>query len=281
MSTSREVLRFDDLDPYLLLKNGNFLYKVPFREGWAVLKVYFGSRGPWSRFTKSVENVLLAGQTSYLPRTRRRVELECLHLWSRHGFRVYGTFEEVEVQAPNCPADGYLLFEFLEAPKLHHFLRDESIDIEERFRTYRVWLPEWSRRHDIAIADREPRLVHENGDGKHVLILGNDQFLWFDFEICYRSRSRVGDHVSHEIVQYIWNIMKMVPPEIRERVLAETVDHYPDRARLETAHDYFFNHPNPFHRWGRAFDRRFSKRAQKASSKYNIARKLHERLGSS
>ena len=67
-----EVLRFDDLRPFLLLRNGNFLYRLPLRDGWCVLKVYHGSRGVISTLGKSLENVCLAGQTSYLPGARRR-----------------------------------------------------------------------------------------------------------------------------------------------------------------------------------------------------------------
>ena len=70
--TEQEVIQFDDLSPHLLLQNGNYLYKVPFGDGWAVLKVYYGSRGTWGRLTKSFSNVVLYGQTSYMPKTRCR-----------------------------------------------------------------------------------------------------------------------------------------------------------------------------------------------------------------
>ncbi len=44
-SNKKEVIRFNDLSPYLLLKNGNYLYKIPFRDGFAVLKVYYEDSG--------------------------------------------------------------------------------------------------------------------------------------------------------------------------------------------------------------------------------------------
>ncbi len=118
MSEGRTTLTFSDLRPYLLLENGNYLYKVPFRGGFAVLKVYYGSHGPLARWGKSLANVLLYGQTSYAPRTRRRVERRCLALWARHGFRTFGVHDGVRVQAPGCPEDGYLLLEFVERPRL-------------------------------------------------------------------------------------------------------------------------------------------------------------------
>ena len=119
--------------------------------------------------------------------------------------------------------------------------------------------------------------MHENGDGKHVMLLDDGDFLWFDFEMVYRSRSGVAQHVSHEIVQYLWQMMKTCP-DIAERMIRETVEHYPSRDRLRDAAAYFFRHPNLFHRWGRALDRKVSKRAKKPTSKYGVAARLEKAL---
>lgn len=272
---TREVLRFDDLAPYLLLENGNFLYKIPFRGDWAVLKVYYGSRSNWVRFTKSVNNALL-GQTSYWPRTRRRVERECLELWSKHGFRVFDWYDEVEVVAPGCPPDGYLLCGFVDAPTLEDHMVDGSIPLEQRFATYRRWLAEWSRRHDIASAEREPRLVHENGDFGHVMLV-DDEFLWFDLEMVYRSRSRVDEVLGHEIIQYLWYLLRKAPPEVRDRLLEETARHYPNRPRLAAAPDVFLHHPRLWMRIGRMLDG-MREKSKKPTSKHNVARALRSAI---
>lgn len=275
---SREVLKFDDLSPYLLLQNGNFLYKVPFREGVAVLKIYYGSRNTLEMALKSFENVVFGGQTSYMPKTRLRIERECLDIWSKHGFRVFDRYDDVEVIAPNCPSDGYMLLEYVERPKLNDYLSDTSISESERLGTYGRFVAEWGRRHEIAIRESEPRLIHENGDGKHVMIMEDGGFLWFDFEMVYRSRSRTAEHVSHEIIQYLWNILKSTPPELKESLIESTVEHYPDRDRLHRSYDLFFRHPNPFHRFGRAFDRNWGARRKKKNSKYHVAQWLRDRL---
>ncbi len=269
---STEVLEFDDLKPYLLLQNGNFLDKVPYRDGWAVLKVYFGSRGTWGRLKKSFSNVVLYGQTSYMPKTRCRIERECLELWQKHGFRTFEIYD-VEVRAPSCVPDGYLLLEYVPAPRLDDYMKDENIPIEERFATYRRWLPEWSRRHDVAIAEREPRLLHENGDLGHVMLMEDESFLWFDFEMVYRSRAKVEDYVGHEIVQYVWDIHKMLPENLRDRLIDETIAGYPVRDRLRRAHEFFLAHHNPVYRMLRAMDR-WKKRSRKPTSKYVVARKI-------
>jgi hypothetical protein len=273
---AKETLHFDDLTPYLLHRNGNYLYKIPFRGGWAVLKVYYDSRTPWVRLQKVINNVVLLGQTSYWPKTRRRIERECLELWSRHGFRVFPWHDDVEVIAPNCPSDGYLVCDYVPAPTLEEHLVDESVPLETRFATYRRFLSEWSRRHDIASLEREPRLQHENGDFGHVMIVG-DEFLWFDLEVVYRSRSRVDEYLGHEIIQYLWYLSRKTSPEIRDRLLAETVEHYPNRARLAAAPDVFLRHPRPWVRLGRKIDASRSS-GRKPTSKYNVARRLRDAL---
>lgn len=273
----REVLEFDDLTPYLLLKNGNFLYKVPYRGGWAVLKVYYGSRPLHETVLKSIGNVLFEGQTSYMPLTRRRVELECLRLWRDRGFRVFDVYEHVEVIAPpqQCPPGGYLLLEYVEAPKLREYLVGPA-PVDERFATYRRWLLEWCRRHTLAEAEREPRLVHENGDAKHVMLL-DDGFLWFDFEMVFRDRDHVHEHVAHEIIQFLWFFLRMLPEELGERLLEETVLGYPDTYRLEFAPRVFLDPPRLLPRWARRLDQ-LKPKSHKPSSKYNVARRLQAAL---
>jgi hypothetical protein len=261
-----ETLRFDDLAPYLLLRNGNYLYKVPFRGGFAVVKVYYGSRGRWRTFLKSFENVVFAGQTSYQPKTRLRIERECLALWRQHGFRVYGTYDDVAVDAPQCPPGGYTVFEYRAGPKLVEVLRDERLEVRARLDVFARFLAEWARRHELAIALREPRLVHENGDGKHVLVFP-DELLWFDFEMIGRSRAAVPQQVSHEIIQYLWFLSKSVPA-LERRLLEETALRYPKTDRLREACAYFLDGPR------RALDRNLRSRARKPTSKYAVARRL-------
>ncbi|MGH0028218.1 MAG: hypothetical protein ACQGVC_00380 [Myxococcota bacterium] len=270
-----ETLRFDDLSPYLLLKNGNFLYKIPFRDGFAVVKVYYGSRSPVQTLFKSLENVVV-GQTSYQPTTRLRVERECLDVWRKHGFRVYDTYDDVRIEAPQCPEGGYTVFEYRKGPNLNEYLADGAIDLEERFATYRRFLAEWGRRHALALSEREPRLVHENGDGKHVMIF-DDGFHWFDFEMVWRNPARIADTLAHEIVQYLWQISKSVPEEVRARLVPETVAHYPHRERLEDAWRLFLANRRPIQRLARALDRRTA-RGRKPTSKYAVAGRLRALL---
>lgn len=269
-----ELLEFSDLTPHLLLKNGNFLYKVPFRGGWAVLKVYYGSRSYPETLAKSLGNVVFEDQTSYMPLTRRRIELECLDLWRSRGIRVFDVYRDVEVRAPveQCPPGGYLLLEYVDATKLDDHMRDESIPEDERFRTFRRWLVDWCRRHELAEAERETRLVHENGDTGHIMLAGDD-FLWFDFEMVFRTRDRIHEYVGREIIQYLWYILRNTPHTMHDRVVEELILAYPNRHRLENAPSVFLHNPRRLMRWARRLDR-FKPRSRKPTSKYNVCRRL-------
>ena len=269
-----EILEIENLDQYLLLKNGNYLYKIPFREGYAVLKVYYGSRSMLRYISGSISN-FFEGQTSFMPRARMVNEKKCLNIWREAGFRVFDTYGDVIVK--DLPEGGYMLFEYLSALKFIDYFGEASVALEDRLRTYRRFLKEWYRRHDMAIKRQEPRLVHENGDLKHVMIV-DDQFLFFDFEMTYRSRRKVKEFVTREILAYLKSLGKIVGPELFPVFLKETIDHYPDTELLKNTHRIMFAHPNPFIRMARIVDRRFYPNAKKPFSKHNVARQLKKML---
>ena len=269
-----EILEIENLDQYLLLKNGNYLYKIPFREGYAVLKVYYGSRSRLRYISGSISN-FFEGQTSFMPRARMVNEKKCLNIWREAGFRVFDTYGDVIVK--DLPEGGYMLFEYLSALKFIDYFGEASVALEDRLHTYRRFLKEWYRRHDMAIKRQEPRLVHENGDLKHVMIV-DDQFLFFDFEMTYRSRRKVKEFVTREILAYLKSLGKIVGPELFPVFLKETIDHYPDTELLKNTHRIMFAHPNPFIRMARIVDRRFYPNAKKPFSKHNVARQLKKML---
>ena len=122
------VLHFDNLQDYLLHKNGNYLYKVPFCDGWAVLKVYFGDRGKFRYIHKTYNNLFYNGKSSFMPRQRRLTELECLKLWREAGFRVFDTYDDLVVEG--LPERGYTLFEYVEAQRFKEYFDNAAVPVE-------------------------------------------------------------------------------------------------------------------------------------------------------
>ena len=244
-----EVLEIENLDQHLLLKNE-------------------------IHYSNSISN-FFEGQTSFMPRARMLNEKRCLKIWRKAGIRVYDTYEDVIVKG--LPEGGYMLFEYLSTVKFIDYFGDASVALEDRLHTYRRFLKEWHRRHAMAIKQKEPRLVHENGDMKHVMIV-DDQFLFFDFEMVYRSGRRVTEFVTREILAYLKSLGKTVGPELFPVFIKETIDHYPDTELLQNTYRIMFAHPSPIHRMARILDRRFSSGAKKTFSKHNVARQLNEML---
>lgn len=273
---AQEVLRFDDLHPYLLLKNGNYLYKVPFRDGFAVLKIYYGDRTLFQYISKSMGNILVNNQTSFMPLARWRTEYEALNLWREAGFRVFHTYDNVRVEGAAVPDTGWRLFEYVDRPRFVHWFADESIPVEERLDLWIRFIPVWHRRHHLVVERREPRLVHENGDLKHVMIMDDGQFLFFDFEMCYRSPRRAKEFVAREILSYLKSLGKTVGEKHWDRFMQATVEHYPDQGLLEYTYNFAFKNPNPALRVARMLDRVLKPGAKKPFSKYNTALKLDE-----
>ena len=271
------VLRLDQLEKKPLAGEGNFVWKIPFpggHEGAAVLKVYYGSRG-WPLYAKkTVGNLLLTGRTSQMPRTRFRNEVDCVRLWEQHGFRCFGMHPEVKVEG--LPEGGYMVFDWTPGRHFREYFRDASVPLDERLATWRRWVPEWHRRHAIAVRLGEPRLIHENGDVKHVM-LWQGGFTYFDFEICFRSRN-VRDLVGREILAYMRSVGKFFGEELYERMTDVLVQAYPDKSLLLSAWEHAYRNDNLLIRAARALDRALKPRHKSRWSKYAVAQDIKRRL---
>jgi hypothetical protein len=269
-------LKLEDLPRTPLAGEGNFVWKIPFasgHDGAAVLKVYFGSRSPFLYLKKTLGNRLLTGRTSHMPRARFRTEVECVRLWESHGFRCFGMHPDVRVEG--LPEGGYMLIDWTPGLHFREYFKDASVPLEQRLATWRRWVPEWHRRHATAVRLREPRLIHENGDMKHVM-LWRDGFVYFDFEICFTSRD-VRDLVGREILAYMRSVGKFFGDELYERMADELVAHYPDKTLLLSAWEHAFRNSNPLIRAARALDR-FKPRHKSRWSKYSVALDIRRRL---
>lgn len=257
-----------------LAGDGNWLYKIPFEGGHAVLKIYFGNRNPLLHVKKTFGNLVITGRTSHMPRARCRQEIDCVRIWEKHGFRTFGIRPDVIFE--DLPRGGYMLFNYVPGVHFKQYFPDESIPLEERLATWRRWLPEWHRRHRLAVELVEPRLIHENGDKKHVM-LWEDDFVNFDFEICFRSRD-IRDLVGREMLAYLRSLGSF-GDEMYDRMMNEVMDVYPDKSLLMEAWIHAYRNRNPVVRFFRWLDRKVNaKQNDKKYSKYSVARDIKRRL---
>jgi hypothetical protein len=267
-------LRLDDLPRKPLAGEGNFVWQIPLGDGLAVLKVYQGSRSPFLYMKKTLGNLLLTGRSSHQPRARCSTEVESVRLWERHGFRCFRMFPQVEIEG--LPRDVYMVYEWTPGRHFRDYFRDGSVPVEERLATWRRWVPEWYRRHRIAVAEKEPRLIHENGDVKHVMLWEND-FVYFDFEIVFRDRD-VRCLVGREIVAYLRSIGRFFGEEMYEKMLDVLVEAYADKTLLLEAWEQAYRNRSTVVRLGRALDRAVNPKTKERWSKYRVAEDLKVRL---
>lgn len=271
-------VRLADFEKKHMAGAGNWLYEIPWEGGKAVLKVYFGTRNPLLHVRKSISNALFSGRSSHMPRARCQIEKECLEIWGKHGFEIFGYHPDVIFE--DLPEGGYLLFDYTTGTHFREYYKDTSIPMEERMATWRRFLKIWHRRHALAIEHSEPRLIHENGDVKHVLIQGEGEdqhFVSFDFEIVFRSRD-LRDQVGREILAYLRSCGKFFGEEIYQVMLAETVKHYPDPSLLFAGWEHGWHNRNPLIRFARKLDRALRPGKRKRFSKYSVAAELKEKL---
>lgn len=270
-----QTLRLADLEKQPLAGAGNFLYKIPFEDGFAVLKVYFGSRHPALHIRKSLSNLLFTGRTSHMPKARCRTELACVGVWEKHGFRCFGI--RPEVRFSDLPDDGYLLFDYTPGQHFREYFKDEEVSLDDRLALWRRFLGEWHRRHATAVRENEPRLLHENGDVKHVMLWQGD-LVYFDFEICFRSHD-IRDLVGREMLAYMRSTGKFFGDEMYDRMMDELIEHYPDKTLLLGAWEHAYRNHNLFIRVGRYLDRTLRSRHRgKRYSKYAVAADIKRRL---
>jgi len=267
------TVRLEDLEKVPLAGEGNFVWKVELPGGPAVLKVYHGSRG-WPLYVKKTLGNRLTGRSSHMPRTRFRTEVDCIGIWEANGFRCFRMFPEVTVEG--LPRDGYMVYEWTPGRHFRDYFRDPKVPAEEKRATWRRWIPEWHRRHAAAVRHGDSRLIHENGDVKHVMLWEGD-FVYFDFEMIFVS-SDVRSLVGREIVTYMRSVGRFFGDAAYDGMLDDLVGVYPDKSLLLSAWEHAYASPNLLMRAARGLERRVKKRHGDRYSKYAVARDVKARL---
>ncbi len=269
------TIQLADIDKSNMAGAGNYLWRHTLADGAEiVLKFYYGSRSPLLYMKKSFGNVVLTGRSGHMPTTRCSMEAACVAAWEKHGFRCFGTFPQVTVDG--LPRDGYMAFEYVPGRHFREYFQDKQIPLEERMETWRRFIGEWHRRHAAAVATGDQRLIHENGDVKHVM-LWQGEFVYFDFEMIYTSRD-VRMLVGREICAYMRSVGRFFGDAMYERMTAELVEHYPDKALLMTTWEWGFHHSSLFTRFIRKLDYALKPKNRKKHSKYDVALELKRRL---
>jgi hypothetical protein len=238
-----------------------------------VIKSYGRKRSKWREISGSLAN-FLAGKSSLHPLHRIETEKSVLKTWREHGFDVFERLEDKDFIRTERP---YIVLEYVQGQTLLSYFADPHIAQAEKAAMLRHFLPEWGRRHQLAMKTGNRLLIQEHPSFKHVFVSESGRLIFFDFETVYQAPHSLPSLIGREIAGYVRSLYKVTPPDAFGGFLDIIIQEYPHREYLSYPFRYFFRHPNPMLRVLYSLDRRLP-RHQKRHSKYPVAQMLQEHL---
>lgn len=246
------------LDPYRAVKMNssrrgsglNAVWQIE-RKGQRMIVKTYSRRRPLGSSAISALCYWMEGRTTCSARGRCRTELRNLDLWRKAGFgvpRVVPLRFDPELPVPYC------VLEYVEGTELLSLLADRRVDFAVRERVFIGFIEEWGRRHAVALARKEPRLVQEHATLAHVLVAG-DRLTTFDLEVSYWNRRNIRVLIGREVLGCIRSLLRRVAAEEAGRFLAVLAATYRPREILESIHEEVFGNPNPLKRLVYRIDR--------------------------
>jgi hypothetical protein len=123
------------------------------------------------------------------PRARWRTERDSLVQWRRHGFEVPAA---LDLPLPPGVPPLHLLLEYVPGEPLGRIVGDPGAPLSGKERLIERLAVDWGRRHALALALREPRLVQSHVTLSQVLrvpadALGPERLVTMDFEVAFAS----------------------------------------------------------------------------------------------
>lgn len=212
----------------------HLVLRLALGEKQAVLKLYGRKRG-WLRDSfRDAGHRWLIGKTGMSPRARWRTERDSLAQWRRHGIDVPAT---LDLPLPPEIPPLRLLMEYVPGEPLSRIVGDPVVPLSEKDRLIERLAVEWGRRHALALAFREPRLVQSHVTLSQVLrvpadALAPERLVTMDFEVAWARRSALPRLPSLEIAHLLDSIARCAPLDQVGPLIAAFVRGYPDGARL-------------------------------------------------
>jgi hypothetical protein len=202
-----------------------------------VLKLY-GRKRDWLRdFLRDLGQRFVVGKSGMKPERRRATERASLELWRSHGFDVPRVLDDVALPSEVPPLR--LVLEWVPGRPMNDVLADVGVGVEAKRRLLAGCAAEWTRRHEKAIALREPRLLHAHAYFGHVLVSGGrggsagemPRLVSLDFEVAW-TRGDVERLVARELAGFLRSLSKRAPAAELPALRDALVDGYAPRDRI-------------------------------------------------
>jgi tRNA A-37 threonylcarbamoyl transferase component Bud32 len=198
------------------------------------------------------------------PRRKDR-EQQIMRLWEKEGFEV-PRIHDIEIPVLPKP---YLVTDLVKGVSLRECLADNAHPTSVKMDFLTKLFMELRRRHELAIARNDPRLIHPDASTGNILCTKSG-FCFIDFEASPRRRDSVMEAAGIEIATLCRWIARDLGVGGLSAILARVLAAYEGREQvLDLAAGRTMNRPFQFyHRWR---DKRRKQQNPGEVTKYDIA----------
>lgn len=157
-------------------------------DGTRVLKIYRPRSSPWRELGGEFWARLVLGKRGFSARSRCETERQVHDVWRKFGFDVV---RRLDLPLPPGLRGPALWFEYCAYPRLTDRLNPPDL--------LAGLASSMDRRHALALAHREPRLIHEHGEVGHYFVGEGGRLLAFDFEATFLRGYPLFEAMADEI----------------------------------------------------------------------------------
>lgn len=209
--------------------DGNRLWILDTPRGRVVQKFYRRRGNACSEGLRHLAARILGRKTGVTAAARRDTERALLARWRAAGVAVPADLTDAW---PHIGGRCVAVLECVEGPLLIDRLRRRTrLPREERDPLLRRFAAAWKARHDRALADGDPSLVHEHGSLAHVIVHG-ERMVTFDLEQGYRPAQPVFPALAKEVAAVLRSLAVRLDEDTFRADLRTLVTAYGDDARL-------------------------------------------------
>ena len=252
-------------------KHGIFLINAADKK--LIIKCYGRKRSAWQTLLDNLEH-LIVGKSLTWAKTRFKTEKKSLEIWAGHGFDV---FRQPPLDSKINIDQPFIMFEYVTGLTALEYFANPEVEHKDKIDLLKKVIPEWNKRHKLAMETQNRYLLQEHPSFKHVFKSDDNRLIYFDFETVYTARHSIKALIGREIAGYVRSLVKVVPEKRCREFIDVIISEYPDHEYLSYPYLYFFRHPNLLLRLLCAIDRRMP-RHKKRHSKYPVAKLLNKRL---
>ena len=194
-----------------------------------VLKIYRTRRSALSEALGGLAHRVIEGKRGASAAARCRTERLAIAAWADAGCAVVGRLDlppPAELAAPSN------WLEYVPAPTLQAVLAGTAPAAAAPVDLLRRLGADCAQRHRIALARREPLLVHERALAGHVFVVGA-RLVWFDLENGFRPDYPLRRALARELAGLARSLLRLAPaPAVGDDWLRALVAGYADRSLL-------------------------------------------------